>query len=338
VIPQGTGWQHLRGLALGVIPAGTAVYHTQAVPLREWRNRGTYIVSACTKKWIVIEAAGVEIAEALLSDVEYLLDHSAEQQASVRNAVVGTLWYSPAWALVTAYYWGFFAALALTRLAGRSVWFLDRPSLNDLKTLAGANEQPNAGAMFISIGAYLSGTNRELILRPSKAQLHDAVWSVTQTLIKDILSHSDQAASPLEFRLWRALTRIGDIWGARWPSQVRNAANYQPGFAYREVIRRDRIDLMRRVRLVAPVSFESLIGLIEDDSLRVSAGSDPLDTMELSSGLLGLYSAALSAVARSLHSEVIDRQSGDRRWSGMRASFYAARCGAGPGSVWPLSE
>ena len=338
MIPQGTGWQQLRSLALNAIPIGTKVYHRSAVPLHLWRDKGTFIVTACTKNHIVIEAAGAEIGAVLLADTEHLLDQAAEHQASLREVLTTTKWHSPAWTLVTTYYWAFFLELALSRLTGRSVWFLDRVALSQMRILAGSPVQPSAGPMYLTVDDYVSATNREISLKPSRSQYHDACWSLGQALIHKVFQDSDQNSNSMEYRLWWSLKRTADLWGPNWPSKIRNAVNYRPGYCYREVIGRDRIDTMKLLRQRMPVKFQDLIGQIEDAVMSIPRGANPEACLGLSSSLLGLYAIALSAIAKTLHLEVITRQLGDSRWRNLRATFFSARCATSIRSVWPFSE
>jgi hypothetical protein len=336
VIPQGTGWQHLRALSLNTIPVGTRVFHTRATPLHEWRNKGAFQVNACTKSLITIETAAAEIGSTLLADVEYLLDNAAEHQAAVHDALTSGDWYSPAWVLVTTYYWSFFSGLALSRLAGRSVWFLDRAAVSQLRALSGSGAQPSAGAMNLTVGSFVSATNREITLRPSRAQLHDAAWLATYKLIDDVLAHCDQNSNQLEYRLWWALKRVGDLWGPAWPSKVRNRVNYRPGWGYKEVTRRDRIDTMKQVRHLSPLSFDTLLGSLEDDAIAIRSNREPENALEEGSRLLGLLTLTLSALVRALHEEIITRQTGDHRWRNLRNSFCNERCATHSGSAWPF--
>jgi hypothetical protein len=49
--------------------------------------------------------------------LNYLLDEAAEQRAVLRINASTLPWASPAWTTVTAYYWSFLSALALTRMS-----------------------------------------------------------------------------------------------------------------------------------------------------------------------------------------------------------------------------
>jgi len=286
---------------------------------------------------VAIETAGAEIGAALLSDTEYLLDHASEQRATVYDVLTRADWYSPAWALVTTYYWCFFSALAITRLTGRTAWFIDRSAVDRLRLLSGSSVQPPAGAMSFSLGAYVSATNRGMLLRPAKSQLHDAAWAKLAATVSDVFAHCDQNSDGLEYRMWWSLKRIADVWGADWASKVRNAANYRPGWAYREIVRAVRVDTMLDLRQSSPRSFGSLVEDLEDHATAVSQARPPAETLEEGSRLLGLCAQALTALSVGLHDELIARQGGDPRWRGLRESFLTARCETAAGDIWPFS-
>jgi hypothetical protein len=295
-------------------------------------------VSSCTKSQITLETSGTEIGTALLADSEHLLDHAAEHQAQVHDAVTLGAWHSPAWTVVTAYYWAFFSVLALGRLTGRSAWFLDRSAVTELRTLAGAAQQPGAGAMYLTVGPHLTATTRTIVLRPSKAQLHDAVWTAAHRLISDVFAHSDQNADPTEYRLWWAFKRTGDFLGADWASKLRNVVNYRPGCGYREVIRRGQIDMARHIRQRTPATASHLVGALEDEVIALTSGANPGENVKAFSRLLGLYAAVIAAAVGALHAEVLERHGGDQRWRSLRSEFFAQRCGTATNTVWPLSE
>jgi len=334
VIPQGTGWQYLRALSLDTIPVGTSVFHTRATPLHDWRIKGTFQVNTCSKKLITIETAGIEIGSTLLADVEYLLDHAAEHQAAIHDSLTIANWYSPAWTLVTTYYWSFFSALALSRLVGRSVWFLDRAALIQLEGLSGSGSHPPPGAMYLNVGGFVSATNREVTLEPSRTKFHEAAWLAVHKLISDVFAHADEASNPLEYRLWWSLKRAGERLGTAWPSVVRNKVNYRPGWGYREV-RRDRVDTMKKMRQSSPLTFAALAEDLENQVIAIRAN---IESLGAESQLLGSFTLALSALVKALHEETVTRQNGDQRWGRLRNAFYDDRCSTGDNPTWPFSD
>ncbi len=338
MIPQGTGWQYLRAQALDTIPTGTKVYYTRAVPLHEWRKRGTFTVNVCDRNLISLETAGVEIAGALLSDAEFLLDHAAEHQTSFRSAVREPAWQSPGWAVVTAYYWAFFTAQAITRLAGRTVLFLDRAAITSLRQLAGSAQQPNGGPLDLALEPYVSVTTREVTFRRCRQkQLHDAMWASVHRLISAIFAQCDQAANPTEYRFWWCLKQSSDLLGTNWASSVRNTVNYRPGCGYREVIRKPDVDLPSFIRQYTPTTVNDLISRFENAVIAIRRPVDPSTDVRTFSRLLGFQCISLAAVADALHTEVLTRQNGDQRWRGLRTTFLVERCPSTPNRIWPFS-
>jgi hypothetical protein len=338
VIPKGIGWQSLRSLALDAVPRGSSAYHVTSMPLNQWRRHGAFTVTSCTKAEILIEASGVEIGTALLSDTEHLLDHAAEHQVQLYQLVVGNSWHSPAWAVVTTYYWAFFSVLGITRLCGRSAWFLDKSALTELRKLGGSLVHPGGGALYFSVDRYLSETVRTMTLRPSKRQFHDAVWTCIKRIIGEVFAACDEETNSLEYRLWNALEKSANRFGPDWPSKLRNAVNYIPGCGYREVISRSEIDVVRHMRQRTPTTIEALIGHLEDALVEISPNGCPEHDIKLFSRLLALVAIVLARIAHSLQDEILDRQGGDQRWRTLRTRFFNQRCANLDSTVWPLSE
>lgn len=121
-------WQGLRQRALTTVPLGTRVEFGRPYALTQWRDNGSYIVTNISPRRIHLAASRDEVAGVLLTDAEYHLDHAAEHQACLWHELQSQRWRSPAWFIVTSYYWAFFLAMAATRLLGRTVWYLDRGS------------------------------------------------------------------------------------------------------------------------------------------------------------------------------------------------------------------
>ena len=274
----------------------------------------------------------------ILADVEHLLDHAAEHRAYLHNAVFEAVWHSPAWTVVTTYYWAFFSCLALTRLIGNSVWFLGRPALADLRQLAGSQENPGAGALHFTVDPYSTATLRTLSLTPGKGPLHQGLWSTSYRVISDICAHSDQHLGVEEYRCWSSLKSAGDLLGADWPSKLRNAVNYRPGEAYREVIQDAVIDIKKHIRQQTPSKFRDLVANFEGQTMAIRARPGLKEDTPALCRLLGTYSLLLAGIVDTLHSEVLDRQNGDKRWATLRSRFLKKRCVRPPGANWPFSD
>ena len=339
MLAKGNGWQRLRARCFDAIPTSAMVYHGTAVPLNQWRSVGAFRVRSCDKKAAVLETAGVEIGTALLSDVEYLLDHGAEHRSALRGLVVEAQWHSPAWTVVTAYYWAFFSALAVTRLTGKTTLYLDKRSISNLRTLAASAHQPPAGALTLSVEQYISGTDREVTLRPTGAHLHDAAWSVFHDLVSEIFNSCNGGTNAAEYRFFWCLNEARVRLGADWPSRVRNIVNYTPGCAYKEVVRDTVIDAAPYVRRGQPFSLAKLIEAFENIVMPLKP-SQPIAPVipELCRALM-LLCFMIGLIVNELHSELIERQPSDRRWLNLRRAFLRQHCPSADGhSDWPLTS
>jgi hypothetical protein len=335
---DGAAWQTLRSWCLDTIPRGSRAPFSRPVPLHEWRTNGAFRVDACTSHEIVLETAGVEIGSALLSDSEHFLDHASEHHATLLTWIDQGVWHSPGWSVVTIYYWAFFLALALTRLVGRTSWFLDREALTRFRQLANSSVQPPAGALDLSVGPYVGSVDRRVLLRPTKKQFHDAVWRNVAQILTDLSPSSDRHSGSLEQRTLQCFSIARSRMPNAWPSLVRNAVNYLPGCGYREVIRKTDIDIARYLKRSAPFSDSDMVSEFEDHLLRVSTPFRPVFESTLLCRLLLLFTLIMSGVTISLHSELLERNSLDRRWRSLRDSFLQDTGVQRDGVTWPFGE
>ena len=106
-LSAGAFWQDLRQRALGAIPRGQ---HRSTIALRSafvsGRPGARTPLRLSLAKRFELAAFTIEIGGALLAEGEYYLDHAAEHQVVVMNQIRANAWTSPAWQLVTIYYWG----------------------------------------------------------------------------------------------------------------------------------------------------------------------------------------------------------------------------------------
>jgi hypothetical protein len=338
-IPKATAWQGLRNLCLDTIPHGTSAHYRNALPLHEWRTKGSFQVLSCSSKEILLKANAIEIGTAFLSDSEHLLDHAAEQHASFKDLLSQPECHSPAWSVVTAYYWVFFSAMAIARLSGAGPWFLDRAAITDLKKLSPkANNQPAAGAQILQVGSYLDATERALRIRPSRAQLHQALWNRMAELFENGLDNSNEAANSLEYRLFRSLRDATKLLGKDWPIRTRNSVNYTPGRAYREVFKDPKINLASYLRKRLPFDCEKLVSCSEELLTLLRLKPLAADQLATRCNLLALYCVLLWMISRELLFEVVDRNVSDRRWQMLRSQFLVRTCPAPSGRIWPSAE
>jgi hypothetical protein len=243
------------------------------------------------------------MANVMLADVEFLLDQAAEQQAALKLNATSLPWASPAWTTVTAYYWSFFSALALTRITGKSTWFLDKPALLELSALATVSTgRPGAGTLFFEIHPQ-KNNDSEIQLFGSGRNNHDAVWYCFARLIDRIFAATDQNASMDEYRLWRCLYKCIKLLGDGWPSEVRNDVNYKAGYAYREVMRLPKIKVAPELRKMSGQNLESLLSEFENEIHRVQNRPELQEDLHTRTKLMALNALLLSLVSESIHED-----------------------------------
>ncbi|WP_157477309.1 hypothetical protein [Granulicella tundricola] len=314
----------------------TKIYFKGALPLRKWREAGSYVVVSSDSKKIVLRASRAEVGNAFFTDVEFLLDHAAEHQATLYAAIEEASWCSPAWSFVTAYYWSFFSVLALTRLAGDSTWFLDKTALIAMEKLAQTSSgRPGAGTQFMTVSLDLNG-DAEVTIRPSGKNNHEAVWNRAMLLSKRVLASANKASSLDEYRFWKCIVEAGFLLGEAWPSHLRNDVNYIPGYAYGEVRSVGIIKTAADVRRLKDMSFRDFLNDFESELYRITSGVAALTSPEYLVKLALLNAFAVSLVANSLHKDILSRVDGDFRWSRMRQRFLEQRVSTSFGNIWPF--
>ncbi len=340
--PKGTVWQSCRDHALISIADDSSFSPQNPLTLTNWRQRGSFSVVTASSKGFTLECSAADIGSAILGDIEYLFNHVAEHRALVHASIKGNQWNSPAWFFVTIYYWGLFAALIWTRLLGKGVIYLDRQSIRDLRDLASVtNASPAGGGTYrIGIGKDLSATSREVMLEKlPAAHFHECAW---QQIIRDAKDRFDQYANEdtdrTEFRMFRCLAFSGHTSTDAWPSELRNAVNYRPGFAYTQVIKAPGLDLIQFIRNHPFRSIEDVVDIYELELKKITSASRIATAPSNYSRVMFLKAIILTSLCEELFAEVLQIRRLDPRWSNKRTSFYKERGIQQEGKVWPIEN
>jgi hypothetical protein len=330
-VPKENIWQGLRTDCLNTIPEGSRTKKDQPATLAIWQRRGYYSVTSSTNKSIELIASSEDFGSALLSDAECLLDHASEHQVHLWKQINSQEWSSPTWQAVTVYYWSYYLTLAITRLTGRTAWFIDKDHAKALKTLAPGTPAPSAGCFRLECGPYVSATERKILLMKRGSRVHDEIWRLWFGGCKDRLRLP--SSGTLEDRLFTALVRSANKLGEDWPSAFRNLVNYRTGFAY--TAGRNIVILKSLSYLRQPTSYDTadLINRFEDGVVRVKSTIDtPQEVLEL---LVDL-TLIIHALVTELHSELLDRRRLDKRWRDARRRFVQKHGLINDGNAWPL--
>jgi hypothetical protein len=338
VIPKGAIWQELRRLCLDSIPAGSVVNFNRPGSLADWVRSGYYSVPHTTSRGFDLITPATDIGGALLGEIEHFLDQAAEHQASLWAQVNIEPWLSPAWLVVTFYYWSFYLALALTRLLGRTSWFIDGETSRTLALSGGTGTHPaGSGCYRLTLGSQVSIVEREVKLKKIGGRIHEDVWRNWDELCRtQLLPHASGSSNSLEDRLYASLTRVANELGPEWPSTFRNFVNYRPGFAYTAVKRIKVLDAFSYLRTPVSYQFDALIGRFESRVVavhgRLALENSPRDVALL----LADFTFLLYAIVAELYADLLDRYGIDTRWRNSRLQFLKDTTLMVGKTCWPM--
>lgn len=337
-VPKETIWQDLRSDCLDAIPVGSYLNAARPMNLASWQDRGYYAIRGSTSKRFELVVPADDFGSALLTDAELLLDGAAEHQVCMRRHIQFQHWLSPAWLGVTCYYWSYYLALALTRLIGRTVWFVTKDVARNLKTLASpAPASPGAGCYRVLCGKYVSATERELILEKTNSRVHDELWTLWFSDCSSMLAKSGSTAGLSdEARLYTALDRSARILGTSWPSAFRNVINYHPGFAYTAVRRVQVLKSFSYLRKPDTYDFLEVVDRFETAVVKVKSPASLFSHPQIVLEMLVDLTFLLLGLATDLHAELLDRHRIDGRWRDGRLRFLKTEKMDSKDGLWPL--
>lgn len=335
---QGVIWQKLRQRALDTTVVGTRIPIRSAPTLASWLRAGAFTVAAKTQNRFEISASTIEIGGALFSEAAFFLDHASEHSVTVRHQLVAGRWYSSAWLCVTMYYWAFFLALSLTRMIGRTGWFLNKENARRLAALATAGAgNPGAGPFVVECLAQTSTSQRDIVLRKaSKSRMHDLAWQILFEEIGSLLMvGAKNGASAEELRVYHVLNESAKRLGSSWPSDLRSTINYGPGVAYGTVTRRTPTGVFGMIAVNQAASFEFLVDRLETNVAALLAREASAEPTTATKMLVDM-TFIMDCLVRALHEEVIERCRLDRRWPNARAAFLTGEFEGYASPHWPV--
>ena len=330
MIPFGPVYRELRTLMLDVFPEDMPAPGPKGSNLSKWIESGTYSVSRHDPKrvWLVISRQ--DIAAALLRDVEFLVDSCFEQFLDIATHS-DTPTRSPAWGIVTSYYYAFFAAQALSRIIGRPITYLDEQRTNTIKALSSSPISIGSGSFSVVKTKDLSASQAEFQFTKSKLRPHDAVWKTTFHFLAELQSkhkpaaRSTDLAATQEFQLYGSLTSSrpfsaftnGDF---NWPSEVRYEANYRVGNAYTMLRTPWHFKTSNMLRNWKEMTTESLLSVMRTSLANLSPDDD-IEGLKTRSKFLLDTANTIFALVRGLQTDLHGRRSTDSRWENNRKRF-----------------
>lgn len=338
MLPKALVWQEIRKRALDTVRPDSVVSFASPPTLESWLKVGSFHVAGISKKCFVLHAASSEIGAALFSETILSADRALEHSVTLRNQLACQRWSSPAWTAVTFYYWAYHLAVALTRLLGKTTWFVTRDLAAQLYSLAGtAGSNPGAGPYSLECGAYLSSTVREIMIKRSQqTRSHDAVWGLWHSELRTCTQAvAALKAGDAEARFYLSIARAANSLGETWPSELRNALNYTNAHGYGAVRHRTPSAVYGTVPIDPPSTVGVLIGRLEQNVAGLDKGLPLVRQLGAATRVLVDLTFSMDVLLRELIQEVMERRRIDRRWAKRRADFAKLHAKGFSVEDWP---
>ncbi|MBS1904209.1 MAG: hypothetical protein JSS75_10930 [Bacteroidetes bacterium] len=296
---------------------------------KEWllAKKGSYTVRSGTSSGYSISADSVGLARHLLVDVELLTNGCFEHLQEVFGFSSGSGVRSDAWNIVTVYYFSFYCAQTLLRLVGSPITYVNKNEASDLALLVTGGPSKSAGA-----GAYhfkrltppSDGTVEYLLKKSTMGRVHDAVWNALFSYLESVNVNSG-AGNQEEKRILDFLTSkvLHSMYGNySWPSELRNRANYWPGYIYRQVERKSLVNVRKLTTNWRAATMAELLATIT----AAEVGCSPVKKTSIEShvGFLYAFANTLFLLTRQLYSELLDRRLIDSRWELKRSKYKSS--------------
>ena len=218
---------------------------------------------------------------------------------------------------------------------------MDKKASSELAMLSPKPNSPNPGPRTyrISLGPQITNDNREFRISKAKGgRLHDHLWRCFFKEIENFAKKGDEQSNQEEYRLFNSICRSSRCFGDNWPSEIRNAVNYRPGFGYVPV-RNFKSQVLRAFRgRILPISLKDALDRFEYELLSLPGNCSPLLQRDTCCRALVLLTAIVNCMTNEIYGEVIGRSGFDRRWSNSRHRYWR-KCGfIGSSISWPLKE
>jgi hypothetical protein len=316
---QGSIYNELRSKMLSFYPEGDYTKHKNRQLFNDWIKHGYYTPLSCTKQTGAdFEATKLDIAITILNECELLYNACIEHLLELNQIVRNNQLHSDAWNVVTMYYFAFYAAQSFNKLIGNPIFFLDSASLSNFASGLGG------GTFELSWDEDISLTQTKYCLHKIKRRLHDAVWHQTFSQIETLTKKYPLDKCPNELNLFSNITdkRLHKTYGNySWPSEIRNKANYIPGFAYTLVEDKTICN-----------SFKCISNFIKNEQKIDNKLQDSFDncceSLEVSffrGHVSALFHMGMGIfyIVQNLYDDILERRKLDRRMQDKRKAFIS---------------
>lgn len=273
---------HLKQL----VPEYTELEPFRDRNLNNWRVAGAYNCSASTAKSFTLDVNPREYAGVIFAEAHHLLNQASEHRAHIFNFHNSQNEPSPSWLFVSLYYYSLYIAMAWTRVVNGGIIYLDKDSIKQYCASSSGIIYAGAGAFKAALSSDDSlGKYQVEVIKCKSSHFHEAVWIAVNNEITIAanwtlsLSASRRQTHEEEVTL-RALRLFGGLNfkdALVWPSQLRNAINYRPGFSYRSIVKNNILRVGSRLRQKPFQDFEALVIYGESAKLNLKGVLHPAD-------------------------------------------------------------
>jgi len=306
--------RYLSEHLLDLVPDFTNLEPFRDINLNQWRVSGAYNFRGSTNSSFTLDVNPREYAATIFAEAQHLLNQANEHRAHILHFNNLQNDPSPTWLFVSLYYYSLYIAMAWTRVVNGAIIYLDKDSI---KQYCGHSLGiPHAGAYKAKIDSDDTvGRYQVEMQKCAASHFHEAVWVavnneiVLATKWVESLSKS-RKSTPEEQITLRALRLFAGLNFSNpliWPSKLRNALNYRPGFSYRSVVKHNFLRIKSRLNQKPFQDFETLVAYGEKakESLKrvvhpADAPNDSIDLLIVQSLILeGLIEEALLEVCKT---------------------------------------
>jgi len=335
MIPYGPICRELRQLVLATFPDDMSAPRAEGENFSGWIENGNYVVARHDSNAVFLAASPQDFSQALLRDVEFLVDTCFEQLLEIQMAPSNDR--SPAWSVVTTYYYAFYAAQAFSRIIGMPITYLDDTRVSAIKALSPTPISLGAGSYVISQAATISVTQAEYRFKKSKLRPHDAVWTNVMELLNRLRCNNKPApkstdvVATQEYQLFEAATssqpsRAFEDCQFNWPSEVRYEANYRVGNAYTMLRTPWDVQIRNAMRKWGGLTTEGMVKVLKESLTSLSVEHSTRGIKSRSVFLLDVANL-IFAVVRYLLLDLHDRRETDWKWEDRRRRFFKKHSG-----------
>lgn len=321
--------EHLQDL----VPDFTNLEPFRDRNLNQWRTSGAYNFKGSTNSSFALDVNPREYAATIFAEAQHLLNQASEHRAHILQFHNLKNDPSPTWLFVSLYYYSLYIAMAWTRVANGAIIYLDKESI---KQYCGHSPSiPYAGAYKATINSDDAiGLYQVEMQKCGVSHFHEAVWIAVNNEITitikwiESLSKSRRPTPEEEISL-RALRLFGGLnftYALIWPSKLRNAINYRPGFSYRSVVNHNFLRIKSRINKNPFRDFEALVTYGEKAKLNLKSVVHPADAANDSIDLLIAQSLILEGLIEEALLEICKMRELKSSAYALRKKFNAEHC------------